>query len=178
MKHILITTIAAVLVVGCATTQQSVPSPESKPVDPVAEVPAQPPSPVESQPAETVAEAAQPEPTTAKAPDISIHQAAMTGNIEAVKQHLAAGVDLDAKNNYGRAPLHWAASEGRKEVAELLIAEGANVNAKGLDGQTPLDWAMAGVKKENRQPPPQTRRQDGCRIESRAVGSCTRIETS
>ena len=61
MKPFLLTTIAAVLLVGCATTQQS-------------------------------------ETTTAKAPDISIHDAADSGNIEAVKQHLAAGTDVDAKD--------------------------------------------------------------------------------
>jgi len=58
MKHILLTTIAAVLVVGCGESQQSAPSPETKPVEPVAEVPAQPSSPpVEAKPAEPVADA-------------------------------------------------------------------------------------------------------------------------
>ena len=40
MKHLLLTTIAAVLWVGCGKSQQSSP-PEAKPVEPVAEVPAQ-----------------------------------------------------------------------------------------------------------------------------------------
>jgi ankyrin repeat protein len=31
----------------------------------------------------------------------SIHQDAMSGNIEAVKQHLAKGVDVDAKDENG-----------------------------------------------------------------------------
>jgi len=56
MKHLLLTTIAAVLVVGCGESQQS-------------------------------------EPPTAKTQSIPIHQAAGEGNIEAVKQHLAAGAD-------------------------------------------------------------------------------------
>ena len=79
MKQLLLTTIAAVLVVGCGESQQSAPAPEAIPVEPVAEV-------------------ATPEPPTAKAPDISIHEAAMRGNIEAVKQHLAAGTDVNAKD--------------------------------------------------------------------------------
>jgi len=54
MKHLLLTTIAVVVLVGCATTQS-------------------------------------PKPPTAKAPDISIHEAAGEGDIEAVKQHLDAG---------------------------------------------------------------------------------------
>ena len=40
MKHLLLTTIAVVLLVGCGKSQQSSP-PEAKPVEPVAEVPAQ-----------------------------------------------------------------------------------------------------------------------------------------
>ena len=90
--------------------------------------------------AETVAEASQAEPPTAKAPDILIHSAAMLGNIEAVKQHLAAGTDVNAKLGW-MTPLHLAASEGHKEVVELLIAKGADVNAKAVDGETPLDRA-------------------------------------
>jgi len=120
MKHILITTIAAVVLLGCGESQQSAPQAE-----PVAEVPAQPlPPPVEAKPA---AEAAKPEPPTGKAPDISIHQAAKGGNIEAVKQHIAAGTDVNAKDNVGFTSLHHAAHGGHKEIVELLIAKGARL---------------------------------------------------
>ena len=74
MKHLLLTSIAAVVMVGCTTTQQ-------------------------------------PEPPTAKAPDITIHEAAYTGNIEAVKQHLAAGTDVNAKASRGWTPLHSVATK-------------------------------------------------------------------
>ncbi|MBT7541374.1 MAG: ankyrin repeat domain-containing protein, partial [Gammaproteobacteria bacterium] len=74
MKPLLLTTIAAVLLVGCATTQS-------------------------------------PEPTAIKAPDISIHKAAGAGNIEAVKQHLAAGTDVNVKGGFADGtPLHYAAA--------------------------------------------------------------------
>ena len=66
-------------------------------------------------------ESQQPEPPTAKAPDISIHDAAALGNIEAVKQHLAAGTDVHSKRG-GRTVLHNAvSSRGRKEIVELLL---------------------------------------------------------
>ena len=71
----------------------------------------------------------------------SIHLAAAVGNIEAVKQHLAAGADVNAKTDYGWTPLIHAVDIGNKEMAELLIAEGADVNVKVdrvVDGSTLL----------------------------------------
>ena len=126
MKHLLITTIAAVLLVGCGEAQQSAP-PETPPSEPVAEA-AKPEPP--------------PEPATAKAPDISIHEAAALGNIEAVKQFLDSGTDVNAKDKTGGTPLDEAAGWGRKDIVELLIAKGADVNAKFEDdGSTPLHLA-------------------------------------
>ncbi len=71
-------------------------------------------------------------------PSVDIHVAAKTGNIKAVKQHLDAGTDVNAKDDSGRTPLRLATT---KEVAELLIAKGADVNAKDMNGDTPLDVA-------------------------------------
>jgi len=74
MKHILLTTIAAVVLVGCGESP----------------------------------------------PDISIHDAAESGNIEAVKQHIAAGTDVNAKDNAGTTPLDWASCK----MADLLRKHG------------------------------------------------------
>ena len=78
--------------------------------------------------------------------DRALLDAAEKGNIEAVKQHLAAGADVNAM---GRGtPLHYAAYGGHKEVAELLIAEGADVNeSNGI--YTPLDWAYSDNQNRN-----------------------------
>ena len=78
---------------------------------------------------------------------VSIHDAAEKGNIEAVKQHIAAGTDVDAKDDGGWRPLHAATKtkQGHKEIVELLIAAGADVNAKANSGtqlHTPLDVAI------------------------------------
>jgi len=81
----------------------------------------------------------------AKAPDISIHGAARNGNIEAVKQHIAAGTGVNAKDGLGRTPLYRVTN---KEIIELLIANGADVNAKANDGWTPLHWAANWGHKE------------------------------
>jgi cytohesin len=76
-------------------------------------------------------------------PSVDIHQAAELGNIELVKQHLDAGMNVNAKLiKLGMTtPLHQAAYGGYKEVVELLIAKGADVNAKDDHGQTPLHRA-------------------------------------
>ena len=81
-------------------------------------------------------------------PDISIHSAAKKGNIEAVKQHLAAGTDVNTKDKIDFSPLHYAAYRGNKEVVELLIAEGANVNAQNKIGMTALHGAASDSNKE------------------------------
>jgi len=103
MKNILITTIAAVLLVGCGPS----------------------------------------------ASERALVEASRKGNIEAVKQHLAAGADVNAKVKTGSTPLHFAAGYGRKEIVELLIAEGADVNAKDDTHRwTPLHLAADARHKE------------------------------
>ena len=83
MKNLLLTTIAAVVLVGCG-----------------------------QQP-----------------PDISIHDAANEGNIEAVKQHLVASTDVELKDDDGMTPLHHAARAAQSAIVKLLVDKGANVNA-------------------------------------------------
>ena len=80
-------------------------------------------------------------------PEISIHDAATHGDIEAVKQHIAAGTDVNAKGRKsGTAPLHCAAGSNRnEEIVELLIANGANVNATNIHGLTPLHTAALNI---------------------------------
>ena len=84
-----------------------------------------------------------PEPPTAKVLGLPILAAAYNGNIEAVKQHLAAGTDVNVKGGFADGtPLHYAAANGHKEIAELLIEKGADVKAKDEGGKTPLDVAI------------------------------------
>ena len=52
-------------------------------------------------------------------PDISIHDAAWNRNFEAVKQHLEAGTDVNAKDKSGWTPLFSAVINRHKEMAEL-----------------------------------------------------------
>lgn len=80
-------------------------------------------------------------------PDISIHKAGLNRNIEAVKQHIDAGTDLNAKSSSTEfTALYWAVFHGPKEVVELLTDNGAVVDGKDNDGTTPLDTAVRPVK--------------------------------
>ena len=71
MKHLLLTTIAAVVLVGCGP---------------------------------------------------NIHEATKTGNIKAVKQHLDAGADVNAKDEDGDTPLDNA--KYKPETADLIRKHG------------------------------------------------------
>lgn len=74
-----------------------------------------------------------------KAPDIDIHTAVVSGNLEALKQHIAAGTDLNEKDPFGgSSPLISAAVFGKTEEARLLIDAGADLNFQNNEGSTPL----------------------------------------
>ena len=66
---------------------------------------------------------------------------AANGNIEAVKQHLTAGTDVDGKDDLGRTPLYRAAYNGHMGIAELLISRGAELSVRDENGWTPLHGA-------------------------------------
>jgi len=78
----------------------------------------------------------------------TIYVAAQGGDIEAVKEFLASGTDVNVKDEDGDTPLLEASGGGHKEVVELLIAAGADVNAKSVYGITPLHYAARHDHKE------------------------------
>ena len=102
MKHLLLTAIAAVVLVGCG-------NPEA---------------------------------------DRALFTAVQVESIQAVEQAIAAGADVNAKDDSNITPLLWAINNSHKEIVELLITKGADVNAKTDGGQTPLDSANREDKTE------------------------------
>ena len=153
MKHLLLTTIAAVVLVGCGSSvdiHQADRISNSKAIESnrmgklkiiIASIIAlnlltscdwhfgvngwTPPSP----------------PHNPMPPPASILDAAKYGDIEAAKQFLANGSNVNARNGQNRTPLHMAALIGYKEIVELLITNDADVNAKDNKGKTPMDAA-------------------------------------
>ena len=78
-----------------------------------------------------------------KPPAIDIFTASLTGNLEAIKQHAAAGANLNGTEpNGGSAPLMLATLTGQVKAVSLLLAHDVDVNLKnGKDGATALHLA-------------------------------------
>jgi uncharacterized protein len=77
--------------------------------------------------------------TKPKPPKVDIHTAVVTDNMEALKQHIAAGSDLNEKDPMGgSSPLISACLFGKTAMAKTLIDAGANINFQNNDGSTPL----------------------------------------
>jgi ankyrin repeat protein len=75
-------------------------------------------------------------------PAVDIHTAVLTGNIAALKQHIAAGSNLNEKDPIGgSSPLITACLFGKTEMAKLLMDAGVELNFKNNDGSTPLHTA-------------------------------------
>jgi ankyrin repeat protein len=77
-----------------------------------------------------------------EAPQLDIHTAVMTNNLEVVKQHIAAGSDINAKESFsGSTPLITAITFDKREIAQNLIEAGADLTIANNDGTTPLHAA-------------------------------------
>lgn len=75
-------------------------------------------------------------------PSIDIQTAVISGNIEAVKQHIEAGTDLNQKEAMsGATPLISAATFNKPEIAKALIEAHADLSVKNNDGSTALHTA-------------------------------------
>lgn len=74
-----------------------------------------------------------------KPPQIDIHTAVITDNLDAVKQHIAAGSDMNERDPFGgSSPLISAAVFGKTEIAKALIDAGVKLDLKNNDGSTAL----------------------------------------
>lgn len=77
-------------------------------------------------------------------PRLDLHAAIYMRDLEAIKQHIKIGSDLNVLEPYKKStPLISAAALGEPEAAKMLIDAGADMNRKNLDGSTALHTAIA-----------------------------------
>ncbi len=75
-------------------------------------------------------------------PAVDIQTAVISSNLEAVKQHIEAGADLNEKEPFSSStPLISAATFNKPEIVKALIDAGANLSTKNNDGSTALHSA-------------------------------------
>jgi len=68
----------------------------------------------------------------------ALHAAAVANEVEAAKELIGLGVDLEAKGDLGKTPMHIAASRGHLEIFEALVEAGASLVVRDESGLTPL----------------------------------------
>jgi uncharacterized protein len=68
----------------------------------------------------------------------SLFTAILTGQVEAIKDLLSKGVDVNSKDENGKTALAVAVEKNNKDAVSTLLANHADVNEKSEDGDTPL----------------------------------------
>lgn len=63
-----------------------------------------------------------------------LHYAALTGDLNRVKELLEHGADINAKDFFGNSVLHYAALSGNLKLVQWLVEQGLDVNAKDENG--------------------------------------------
>ena len=87
---------------------------------------------------QTMAEA----PRKPEPPAVDMHTAVISNDVDAIKQHIAAGSDLNVADPFGgSSPLMSAAVFDKPMIAKLLIEAGADINLTNRDGSTALHSA-------------------------------------
>ncbi|MDC0065010.1 ankyrin repeat domain-containing protein [Verrucomicrobia bacterium] len=143
MKQLLLTTIGAVLLVGCATTQSPEPLISKAPDISIHEAVAAGNIKAVKQHLDAGADV---NVKAIRSGFTPLYSAIIHGHTEITELLIAKGADVNAKYKHLLGtPLHAAVFDDRSEIAELLIAKGADVNAKnnerGSVYLTPLDMA-------------------------------------
>lgn len=76
---------------------------------------------------------------------VTIHRAAMNGNVESIQERLQIGDNVNAYDRLGWTPLMWAVYYNQLNAVKYLLSQNANPNCTSVDsygtfrkGTTPL----------------------------------------
>ncbi|XP_046362672.1 putative ankyrin repeat protein RF_0381 [Haliotis rufescens] len=72
-----------------------------------------------------------------------LHYACQVGDMEAARQFLSLGEDINGRGELGMTPLMLAAKYGHKELFDLLVSKGADLRLKCINGDTILHQACS-----------------------------------
>ncbi len=79
---------------------------------------------------------------TKSKPEVDIHTAVVTDNLDALREHIDGGSNINERDPFGgSSPLISAAVFGKLEAAKMLIDGGADLNFQNNDGSTALHSA-------------------------------------
>lgn len=81
---------------------------------------------------------------TIREEDKNIFDYCRENNIDLINEALSSQkVDVNTKDEEGRALLHWACDRGHKELVSVLLQHKADINSQDNEGQTALHYASA-----------------------------------
>lgn len=81
---------------------------------------------------------------TIREEDKNIFDYCRENNIDLINKALSSQkVDVNTKDEEGRALLHWACDRGHKELVSILLQHKADINSQDNEGQTALHYASA-----------------------------------
>ena len=127
MKHLLLTTIAAVVLVGCGKSAPNGSIHDAAKVGNIELI---------NQHLETGVDVNSKD----EIGFTPLHYIASGSQLEIAKLLIDKGANVNAKDLDGGTPLHAATPSNQStKIVELLVQKGANVNAKNNNGETPLD---------------------------------------
>ena len=132
MKHLLLTTIAALVLVGCGVS-------EKKDIWNAA-------ASGDTNTIELLFALGQNVNAKTKFMETPLHLASENGQKEAADLLIDKGANVNAYAKWERTPLHGAAKTGQKCIIELLIKAGANVNSKDFDDVYEKKSPKSGLK--------------------------------
>jgi hypothetical protein len=77
--------------------------------------------------------------------------AVLADDVGRIAALLAAGADVNARNERGETAFSYACANNSLAAAKLLFARGADVNTVDAGGGSPLDWALCWSSPEFRE---------------------------